>query len=322
VTSEKCFSYKTKHLTAAAASWAVVFALAFKFASNWASIPTSVGMFFSAVLLIFLAIQIVSGFSKLKLHRTHFLAIGAIGLIAVFFLAKPLVKRTDYVSHSSDSICESFLVTAQSHLPGFPVNKILPSFRNEAYMGLIQNYKKEIPESQWLIMVLGLAQLTLASGIGLWIGEGIDEASHLIPIAIVATLSDIWSVSAGATSMIIVSSNIHFFLLRFPLIGGARIPFLIGLTDFLFFAIFFQAAVRFNLGLKKNIFLLVASFLIAVASAIFSQTGLPVLPFMAAFFVVGNFRQLDVNRKDIKLIALFVFGMLIAFGLFTAYLAK
>ena len=113
-----------------------------------------------------------------------------------------------------------------------------------------------------------------------------------------------------------------FFLLRFPLIGGARTPFLIGLTDFLFFAIFYQAAVRFNLGLKKNICLLVASFLIAVASAIFSQTGLPVLPFMAAFFVVGNFRQLDVNRKDIKLIALFIFGMLIAFGLFTNFIAK
>ena len=142
MTAEQNLFNRIKHLIAATALWAVVFALALKFTQNWTSIPTPAGMFISAVILISLAISIVSGFSRLKLFRTHFLAIGALGLIAVFLLAKPLVKRTDYVSQSSDAICESFLVTAQTTpscntgeqgLAGFPkrsIPKLNPELQN------------------------------------------------------------------------------------------------------------------------------------------------------------------------------------------------
>jgi nitric oxide reductase large subunit len=101
--------------------------------------------------------------------------------------------------------------------------------------------------------------------------------------------------------------------------GYGTIPYLIGLTDFLFFAIFFQAAVRFELGIKKNVLLLLASFFIAVAAAIFFATGLPVLPFMAVLFVVGNFKRLSLKKEEIRQILLFVVFIIIAFTLISKF---
>jgi nitric oxide reductase large subunit len=92
------------------------------------------------------------------------------------------------------------------------------------------------------------------------------------------------------------------------------IPYLIGLTDFLFFAIFFQAAVRYELGALRNAFLLGSAFIIAVISALYTATGLPVLPFMAIFFVVGNFSRLQWKKEELKQVAVFVIVILILFA--------
>jgi hypothetical protein len=162
-----------------------------------------------------------------------------------------------------------------------------------------------------------MAQLAMAAGIGLWIAEGIDDITHLIPVALVATIADIWSVSAGTTAKIVVSSSINFFLLRFPVLGNNSIPFLIGLTDFLFFAIFFQAAVRYKLGALKNAILLILSFFIAIITALYSNTGLPVLPFMAVLFIAGNFSRLELKKEELKQVLLFVIVILLVFALVT-----
>jgi hypothetical protein len=191
--------------------------------------------------------------------------------------------------------------------------------RNKFFNAINQQLAEEFPESAQSILLLALMQLMLAAGIGLWIGEGIDAISHLIPVAIVATVADIWSVSAGATAKIVVSSAINYFLLRFPMPGHNAIPYLIGLTDFLFFAIFFQAAVRFNLGVKKNVLLLLSSFLITVGAAIFFSTGLPVLPFMSLIFVAGNYRHLSLNKEEARQILLFVVFIIIAFTLISKF---
>lgn len=298
--------------------WAMLYIAALFWPAQFAA-PQPVALFIAATILTLASALVVAGFSRLHLHRNLYLLIGMIGLVATIYCAKPLVKRSQLLNDSGDIPGQVLFSLAEMH--GLQGNSeiLLLEPRNEVFKAVNRQLSEEFPESARLILLLALVQLTLASGIGLWIGQGIDEIAHLLPVAIVATVADIWSVSAGATAKIVVSSAINFFLLRFPLPGYSAIPYLIGLTDFLFFAVFFQAAVRFNLGVKKNLLLLLSSFFIAVSAAIFFATGLPVLPFMAMFFVAGNYRRLTMKKEEVRQIFLFVVFIIIAFTLISKF---
>ncbi|PKL48408.1 MAG: hypothetical protein CVV42_09805 [Candidatus Riflebacteria bacterium HGW-Riflebacteria-2] len=305
-------------LPTAIGGWILLY-LAALFYPATAALPQQIAVFVAATILTLASALIVAGFSRLKQHRNVYLLIGFLGLAATFYCARPLVNRSQLLNRSGDIPGHIISITSEQHGLAGVSESLLLALRNANFKEINSQLEEEFPESAWLILMLAMAQLTLASGIGLWIGEGIDEIAHLLPVAIVATVADIWSVSAGATAKIVVSSAINYFLLRFPMPGYGTIPYLIGLTDFLFFAIFFQAAVRFNLGIRKNVLLLLTSFFIAVAAAIFFGHGLPVLPFMALLFVVGNFRHLSLKKEEFRQILLFVVFIIIAFTLISKF---
>ncbi len=280
------------------------------------------GIILSALVLTALSIFFVASWARLSYHRNTYLAIGAVGLALVATQAKPFVQRThDLDVAAGCGGAALFITIAQSGLHGIPREWAVKA-RNDVYEKNSDFLEGLFPESPSRICILGACQLLLAAGLGLWIGTGIDQVSHLIPIVIVAGLADIWSVSAGATAVIIKSSTIHYFLLRFPLLSGGsgEIPPLIGLTDFLFFGIFFQAAVRFGLGTVKNLLLLGSSFLMTVLIAVLAGVGLPVLPFMGAFFVAGNFRKLILKAEELLQIAVFLGAVILSYLVFTRLL--
>jgi hypothetical protein len=309
-------------LSAFSVIWILLF-LTFNFlATKVETIDKSVSTFFSATVLTLLSILIVYGFSRLAVSRQKYLLMGAISLIIVFFAATPFVKRSNFINKSGAIPGQSIFYVLQTQTPALNETSVLMPLRNAVFKKNTDFISNLLPENTMLIILLSLAQLGMASGIGLWIAEGIDDITHLIPVALIATIADIWSVSAGATAKIVVSSSINYFLLRFPVLGTDTIPFLIGLTDFLFFAIFFQAAVRYNLGVLKNTLLLGASFIIAIISAIFTSTGLPVLPFMAVLFVGGNFSRLELKREEIKQVVIFVIIILVVFAIVTLKLSR
>lgn len=304
-------------LPAAVFCWAASFTAAARFGPSLSVIPQNMATFMAAMVLTLLSAFVVYGFSCLRLHRTVYLLTGVIAAAATFHAAAPLVQRSDSINLSGEIPGEVLFLTAASAGINTIAEKLLIEPRNSLFTAVSRETADAMPEPAAIILLLALCQLTLASGIGLWIGEGIDEVSHLIPVAIVATVADIWSVSAGATAMIVVSSVINYFLLRFPLPGSNAVPYLIGLTDFLFFAIFFQAARRFSLGTGKNVVLLLSAFIVTVAAAIFFQAGLPVLPFMAVFFVAGNFGRLKLKREEIKQIMIFLLLIVTIFVVIT-----
>ena len=300
----------------------VVF-LTFHFGTDFLSEASrALTTFIAAILLTILAFFVIYGFSDLRLHRTSYMLMGAAFLLLTYYAATPMVARSNIISKNADIPIKTLQLSAAT--AGFPPESAssLRDIAGQAVAPGIEHLQTNLPEKVWQILLLALAQLGLACGIGLWIGEGIDEASHLIPVAIVATVADIWSVSAGATAQIVVSSAINYFLLRFPVPGSGAIPYLIGLTDFLFFAIFYQAARRFELGARKNAIILGCSFVPAIGGALFFQTGLPVLPFMAVFFVAGNFSKLKLKKEDVKIIAAFILVILTIFSLITVALNR
>ncbi len=298
-------------------AWALAFGGVALLQPGLPELPRAAALFLSATAVIGLSFAWVNAFSRLALHRTTYLALGAVGLALVLVTARPLAGRTAAIERAA-AITSGVVLWTTAHA-GLPETDGVIVARNEIHGRVADFLEEEIPESPWRIFLLCLAQLLVAAGIGLWIGDGIDEKSHLIPIALVATLADAWSVAQGATALIIRSAQIHYFLLRFPLLSGgpAAFPFLIGLTDFLFFGIYFQAARRFDLGLRKNVLLLGAGFLLTVAAAIFLGAGLPVLPCISILFVLGNWRDLHLERKDLRTIVLFLAAIGVAFWLFS-----
>ena len=308
-------NFKGSTLITAIIGW-VCFFLIFRLAGQHISIDNKASAYFlSATMLVILSVWVVKGFSRLELNRQIYLFIGVAGLVIVLTAATPLVKRAELVNRSASAPGELLLLSCAYNVPLTGITKIVLPVRNSIFNEISHFISSLFKESVFLIIILSIAQLILASGIGLWIAKGIDKLSHLIPIALVATIADIWSVSAGATAKIIISPHINYFLLRFPLIANNEIPYLIGLTDFLFFAIFLQASIRYNLGTIKNAVLLSFSFIIAFSAAIIAGKGLPVLPFMAILFVAGNYKNLEIDKKEMKLV--FVF-LLVALAIFAA----
>lgn len=306
-----------KPLIYAGLGWIAAFLLLYFLGKEIPQFDRRLATFFSATLLTALSICVVYGFSRLQLTRQIYLLTGAIAVAAVFFAAQPMVERSRTINISGDQAGQTLLLTVQAAMLQPGADLLVLPLRNQIFSENSNFVESILPEPAMMIILLCLAQLALASGIGLWIAEGIDDVTHLIPVALVATIADIWSVSAGATAKIVVSSSINYFLLRFPLPAYEAIPYLIGLTDFLFFAIFFQAAVRYQLGALRNALLLASAFVIAVVSALYTATGLPVLPFMAVLFVVGNFSRLQWKKEELKQVAVFVIFILILFAFIT-----
>lgn len=313
--SETKQNFKSSTLVTALVGW-VCFFLIFRLAGQHITIDNKATAYFlSASMLVILSVWVVTGFSKLELNRQIYLFIGVAGLVIVFTAADPLVKRAELINRSAAAPGELLLLSCRYNIPQPGIEEVVMPIRNKVFKEISAYESDLFKEAVHLIVILSIAQLILASGVGLWIAQGIDKLSHLIPIALVATIADIWSVSAGATAKIIISPHINYFLLRFPLITDNEIPHLIGLTDFLFFAIFFQASIRYGLGTLKNTLLLSASFVIAFSAAIIAARGLPVLPFMAVIFVIGNYKNLEIDKKEMKLVLAF---LLVVLAIFTA----
>jgi len=282
------------------AIWSVGFFLCLFVVPFLPDFSKEIGITFSAGILACLSMVFVIGFSRLNLDRMTYLAIGAVAVAVVFKTATPLVQRAKFLDFSGRIPGSVFFMTINmTQLPVASSEHGIKA-RNEIYHNVQDFLEKFMPESPFLIFLLGIAQLLVASGVGLWIGLGVDKPGHLLAISIVAGLADIWSVFAGTTAEIVQSSQINYFLIRFPLLSGPAVsmPYLIGLVDFLFFGIFFQAAVRFGLGEKKNVLLLGLSFFLAVFGAVALKVGLPVLPFMAVLFVGGNYREMKLEPQE------------------------
>lgn len=317
----KILNSRFSHLIFSFLSFSLLFAVFFYARTLVENSSPALFVFFGAAFLTVGAMYVIYGFSKLKLHRTAYLTIGFIGIICSYFAAQPMVKRAETMRKNAGICAQTLKITASIASTGAEqVNLNAIKFRNELYSSVSDFIGDSIQEPVLFIFLLALSQLLLASGIGLWIGNGIDKISHLIPVALVAAIADIWSVAAGATSAIVVSPIMNYFFLRFPVFGSSSIPYLIGLTDYLFFGIFFQASVRYNLGVVKNTFLLALSFLVTVAFALFYGLGLPVLPFMGLFFVLGNLKLLKIDKEDKKEILLFMLAIGLVFTLITFFM--
>lgn len=286
-------------------------------------LPSYISFFITATVLSFISFYFVISCAELNLNRTTYLIIGLVSIVLLLVVSKPLIYRAASINKLSNLSASNVLIASLlSHTTSIITPQSLVYIRNEIYSNIYDTLANLVSEPLLYIFTISLIQILLASSIGLWIGNGIDKSSHLLAVALVATIADIWSVFQGATYYIVRSTAIYYFLLRFPLLFSDTVsfPFLIGLSDFIFFAIYYQSAVRFELGVVKNFIILSVGFIVTIFFAIFFRTGLPVLPFISLLFLVFNYKQLNIQSKDLSFISLFLILVALVFILTTILL--
>jgi hypothetical protein len=129
------------------------------------------------------------------------------------------------------------------------INKLLQGFQT-ANSSMLHYYA-------WInVTLLGIALCA-----GILLSSIIKKPSYLIPLAVVAGLADIWSVSFGVTNKIIQSRTaMNFLLFSFPVAGKGILP-VIGVTDFIFATMFLSLSSRFDMPVIRTQVLVAASFI-------------------------------------------------------------
>ena len=137
---------------------------------------------------------------------------------------------------------------------------------------------------------INIALMGIAICGGILLSGIIRKPSYIIPLAIAAGLADVWSVSVGVSSEIAQSRTaMNFLLFTFPVAGRGVLP-IIGVTDFMFAAMFLSLSWRFGFPIRRTQVLVAASIVVSIGIAVFAGIGVPVLPVMGLFFITGQYR--------------------------------
>ena len=139
------------------------------------------------------------------------------------------------------------------------------------------------------LCVANLSRILAAACVGISLARYVRSAGVVLIVAAAAVASDLFSVFAGPTKALLRDDSpvLDVLVLVFPTFGSA-LGFGLGVSDFIFLALF-AAASRF-LGLRYAASLLgvcLAAFL-ALTAGLLLERPLPALPFVAVAFVLVN----------------------------------
>ena len=142
---------------------------------------------------------------------------------------------------------------------------------------------------------------------GFWFLRFFERLSWVVAIACAVPLVDAISVWRGPTHHIVTERPEVFSALSVAFPAPAGDFFALGLPDILFFGLFLAAADRWGLRVWLTWALMVASFTVTIALAVYSDPfgigGLPALPGLSIAFLLANAdiiwrRRRTVNRHD------------------------
>ena len=134
-----------------------------------------------------------------------------------------------------------------------------------------------------------LTKLLAASLIGLALGSLLQTPLEIVGIALLIAAVDTYSVARGPTKVIVEHHQqvLNDFTLSFhPL--GSRAVAQIGASDFVFFAVFLAAAVRFGLHRGRTWAAMTASFGLTLVLSYWFDRALPALPLLSLAFLTAN----------------------------------
>jgi hypothetical protein len=139
------------------------------------------------------------------------------------------------------------------------------------------------------LCVANLSRILAAACLGIALARYITSVGVVLIIVLAAVASDLFSVFAGPTRVLVQEDSpvLDGLLLVFPTFGSA-LGFGLGLSDFIFLALFAAASRFLNLRYAATLLGVCFAAFLAVSAGLLLARPLPALPFIAIAFVLVN----------------------------------
>jgi hypothetical protein len=139
------------------------------------------------------------------------------------------------------------------------------------------------------LCVADLSRILAAACVGISLARYVTSVGTVLIIVLAAIVSDLFSVFAGPTRVLVQEDSpiLDGLLLVFPTFGSA-LGFGLGISDFIFLALFAAAARFLNLRYVATLLGICFAAFLAVTAGLLLQRPLPALPFIAIAFVLVN----------------------------------
>src|SRR5215212_7087954 len=137
------------------------------------------------------------------------------------------------------------------------------------------------------LCVANLSRILAAGCVGVALARYITSVGVVLIIVFAAVASDLFSVFAGPTRVLVQEDSpvLDGLLLVFPTFGSA-LGFGLGVSDFIFLALFVAASRFLNLRYVATLLGVCFAAFLAVSARLLLQRPLPALPFIAVAFVL------------------------------------
>ena len=139
------------------------------------------------------------------------------------------------------------------------------------------------------LSVADLSRILAAACVGIALARYITSVGVVLIIVLAAIASDLFSVFAGPTRVLVQEDSpvLDALLLVFPTFGSA-LGFGLGVSDLIFLALFVAAGRFLDLRYAATLLGLCFAAFLAVTAGLLLQRPLPALPFIAIAFVIIN----------------------------------
>jgi len=147
------------------------------------------------------------------------------------------------------------------------------------------------------------ALLVVGPMIGSVVGAAIEHPGHLIFVAVVSAIADVFSVYSpqGPTAVIVRTPEMLSVLsLPWPLLGSDEITGFLGVGDIVFTTLYFNASRKHRLGHFRTVTALVFAFAVTMVLVVCMEMPIPVLPFMGLAIVLFHPITRKPPEKDIR----------------------
>jgi hypothetical protein len=178
---------------------------------------------------------------------------------------------------------------------GYATSRLLALGAVSAALGLSSAFlasPEDLESSSGVLLALSFADLSrilAAACVGIALARYITSVGVVLIIVLAAIASDLFSVFAGPTRVLVQEDSpvLDGLLLVFPTFGSA-LGFGLGVSDFIFLALFAAAGRFLNLRYVATLLGVCFAAFLAVTAGLLLERPLPALPFIAIAFVLVN----------------------------------
>jgi hypothetical protein len=175
-------------------------------------------------------------------------------------------------------------------------------------------------QSTFTALLIDICLIGIGCHIGKIVAMGVSQRSYLIPLTLVASVTDLWSVWGGPTHVIVREPLLqNYFLITYPLLGSNAILPTLGLGDITFLALYFALLPQYKLKVRATSWAIIFAFSAVFLLSLQAGKGLPAIPFISAAFLAVNWKQLEFKKEDVQTTFIFIGVFFIIAFLFTKF---